>query len=828
MRRPLTSGLATALILSPFFAFADGVRLVHYPRQTNPDRNGHPRMVVSDKDAHKGTAQAAIPSKSHPNGQLCSFYSYARPAGIYRFTWRVKIDDNTIKDPVFRAATGRGSINLKGTDFKAPNVYQEFSYTAEKGEGGFFAVSAYWPGKGRIHVDSVTAVSEKLYTEKEILAKKGGLKLPDHWFFPEPSPPNIHIAKGLWWDFFGLSEAMVELGGATFTSSYHSKGQYGASLRYFPQTWQALMSHNLVVLANVDAPALRARGRMMIEEFVRNGGGLLVLGGQYSLDRGGYRNTALARLLPCGMAGSRSKAEGGIVIRPAKDAGKAVSNLSWELKPRIFYYHPIVPKPNAQVWATADGKPVVIVGEFGKGRVGVIAATAEGDPGPDQLAFWEWGDTPKLTAAVCRWLVSAPREKQKFVIDEQARKDLEKLAVPNPGEKEGERRRLLRKLLAKCRDKAFAREILDTINNAESDPDRRFVKAVDRAIQPFVDEEFYEDAEALIESGEVGKAALGLRILGRCGKEDAGDLLKLFLEKGIGGFTEGGDVDDLLDPGGGISVDSGLEIGGNERLKLAAILGLGDLGVRTAMKDLRKTTTEYSRKRPKITEATDIPDLNENIYQQSLATRCILGDKHAVGPFLDAILMNTEEIEQFMNALETMLVNKDDKKLMNMRKVGRIRLPVLQRRQALCREKLSRLPVSMMNTFVQKITKRCHPILTPFAFAALARASKAKPDSETASSLLQLIRDCNIPELRLLAVRYIIRAEDPKLDADLASSLKEMAASPELTSSIFALRTATRLKQADRRAIVESAQKHSNPKVRRMAGLYAPLQGNVK
>jgi len=137
-------------------------------------------------------------------------------------------------------------------------------------------------------------------------------------------------------------------------------------------------------------------------------------------------------------------------------------------------------------------------------------------------------------------------------MDEGARQQLEKLAMPNPGEKEAERQQLLTKLLLKCRDKTFAREILSTVNNAESDPNRRFVEAVSRTVRPFVGEDFSEEAEALIESGVTGKAALGLRILGLCRSEGAGETLARFLDKGTDAFSAGGDVDGLLGPDGAL------------------------------------------------------------------------------------------------------------------------------------------------------------------------------------------------------------------------------------------------------------------------------------
>lgn len=194
---------AAAVVLAVALTAADGVELTHHPRQTKPHFKGHPRFVVEDPDAHGGSAQAAIPGKSDPGGVICSFYSYARPAGRYRITWRVKVDDNTIDDVVFSASTGgggrgfaRGSIKVKGTDFKQAGLYQEFSYTAEKNEAGFFGVSASWPGKGRVLIDRVRVVSEKLFTDRDLLERAGGMELPDEWILPHPSPPAHTHGQG--------------------------------------------------------------------------------------------------------------------------------------------------------------------------------------------------------------------------------------------------------------------------------------------------------------------------------------------------------------------------------------------------------------------------------------------------------------------------------------------------------------------------------------------------------------------------------------------------------------------------------------------------------
>ncbi len=802
-------------------ASSQGVKLVHHPRQTNPDLQGRPRIVVEDADAKHGTAQAAVPGKSKPGGTICSFYSYARPAGIYRVTWRVKVDDNTIAGNVFSAGTGRGKIVLKGTDFKKPNTFQEFSYTAQKGEGGFFAVRSNWPGKGRIHVDSITVSSERLFTELEVLQKKGGLPLPEIWNLPKPNPPRLHIGKGLWWDYFHLGEVMAEMGGAFPTSSYYSRGQYGASLGGFPNTWQKIGSHNLVILANIDAASLRARGRALLEEYVKNGGGLLILGGPFAFQRGGYRYTSLDRMLPCDLVGKNRLKADDLVWKPTAEASKWLpKNLRWELSPRAFYYHPMKPRPASTVLVEAGGHPIVAVRPYGKGRVGVIAATVEGDP-RDQLAFWEWGDLPRLIAAVSNWVMANPKAVKAQPMNEKDRQQLEALAMPAPDDRKADRERQLRQLLRKCRDKSFAMELLSTVSNSESDPNHKFVKNVAATVLPFVDENFEEEIESLLESNATGKSELGLRVLGRCASDDAEDILTNYLEKGASALSSG-EPDEILGAAAGPGLSAELDMAANGRLKLAAVLALGDLGEQSTIKALRRATKEFSKKRQQNTEVDLVPDLNENVYQQSLASRCRLGDSKAVGPFLDALLRNALEIEEFENALQVMLVNKDDKRLLSMREIGRIRIPVLRRRLALCADLMRRMPGKLSPEFAREFARRNHPLLTEFAFAALTPNEHRKLTNLMAAGMMPLIKQGTLDELRMLGLKYVLASGDATLKQELFKALAESAgSSPD--SAMFAIRATTQLERAICSKILKVAAEHQSEKVRRLAGLYAPL-----
>jgi len=253
------------------------------------------------------------------------------------------------------------------------------------------------------------------------------------------------------------------------------------------------------------------------------------------------------------------------------------------------------------------------------------------------------------------------------------------------------------------------------------------------------------------------------------------------------------------------------------------VFGLGDLGDRDYLRPLQKATREFSKKRQNLTEADDVPDLNESTYQQSLAARCRLGDSKAAGPFLDAILRNEEEVEQFLNAFDIMLVNKDDKKLMNMLKVGRIRLPILHRRQTLCMKMLRKAPYSLAGQFAKELAKRNHPTLTSFGFAALSPSADRKLTAEIAKGMLPLVSDCRIAELRRFTCRLVLDLQDPGATAQLASMLAEVAADTDPGSARFALRAVSRLQQKDRLPVISAGLKHPDEEIRRLARLSLPL-----
>ena len=189
----------------------------------------------------------------------------------------------------------------------------------------------------------------------------------------------------------------------------------------FPSTADELFAYQALVIGSVEASYFNPQQQELIHQFVdRRGGGLLLLGGQFSLADGGWGASNLADLLPVTVpsrkgtfhrdhatamltaAGAES-----VISRLAEDPAKNADR--WKKLPYLMdYQDPGTPKPGAAVLAemTAGGRklPLLITENFGRGRTAVLATSGT----------WRWqmsspvGDTTHddFWRQLLRWLVT--------------------------------------------------------------------------------------------------------------------------------------------------------------------------------------------------------------------------------------------------------------------------------------------------------------------------------------------------------------------------------------------------------------------------------------
>ena len=198
----------------------------------------------------------------------------------------------------------------------------------------------------------------------------------------------------------------------------------------FPSRAEDLFGYQGLIIGSVEAAYFSQAQQELIREFVdRRGGGLLLLGGQFSLADGGWNATNLTSLLPTTLPTQPSTfhreadprngtthtfaelAPAGadsvitrLVDDPAANAAK------WKTLPYLMDYEdPGTPKPGATVLAnmiTPEGRrlPLLVTENFGRGRTAIMATGGT----------WRWqmslplGDTAHdlFWQQLVRWLVS--------------------------------------------------------------------------------------------------------------------------------------------------------------------------------------------------------------------------------------------------------------------------------------------------------------------------------------------------------------------------------------------------------------------------------------
>jgi len=201
----------------------------------------------------------------------------------------------------------------------------------------------------------------------------------------------------------------------------------------FPSRAEDLFAYQGLMIGSVEAGYFNPAQQDLIREFVdRRGGGLLFLGGQFSLADGGWNATKLPELMPTtlplqtGTFHREADPKNGTTHTTAELAPAGIESIitrvvddpvanaaKWKALPYLMdYQDPGTVKPGATVLAnmiTPEGHklPLLITQNFGNGRTGIMATGGSwrwqmssplGDTAHDlfwqQLLRWVVSDTP--------------------------------------------------------------------------------------------------------------------------------------------------------------------------------------------------------------------------------------------------------------------------------------------------------------------------------------------------------------------------------------------------------------------------------------------------
>src|SRR5580700_5034704 len=206
----------------------------------------------------------------------------------------------------------------------------------------------------------------------------------------------------------------------------------------FPSRPEDLFVYQGLIIGSVEAGYFTPGQQELIREFVdRRGGGLLLLGGEFSLADGGWNASSLTDLLPttlptqAGTFHREADPKNGTTHTTAELAPAGVDSIitrllddpaanaaRWKKLPYLMDYEdPGAPKPGAAVLAnmiTPEGRklPLLITENFGHGRTAIMATGGSwrwqmssplGDTAHDlfwqQLLRWVVSDTPGHVSA---------------------------------------------------------------------------------------------------------------------------------------------------------------------------------------------------------------------------------------------------------------------------------------------------------------------------------------------------------------------------------------------------------------------------------------------
>ena len=206
------------------------------------------------------------------------------------------------------------------------------------------------------------------------------------------------------------------------------------SVSGFPGTPAALFAFDALVLSDVERRGLSMQQLEWIEQWIaQRGGGLCMVGGPHSFAAGGWAGSRLAEVLPVVLDpnGNDWLAAGRLAVRPVLSKNSSAPHPIWnivsdleqndailQLLPdfdaanRFFDVKPSAASvarsgPQASVSTMNPGRPVIVLGSYGKGRSMAVATCLTPRWAQDFAKKWGTGDNryyAKFWRNVVYWL----------------------------------------------------------------------------------------------------------------------------------------------------------------------------------------------------------------------------------------------------------------------------------------------------------------------------------------------------------------------------------------------------------------------------------------
>ncbi len=186
----------------------------------------------------------------------------------------------------------------------------------------------------------------------------------------------------------------------------------------FPKDKEALSRYDAVVISDVGANSFLLSDETFLRsevttnrldeivEYVEEGGGLVMVGGYLSFagieGRARYAQSPLAAALPVEMLDFDDRVEvpQGVIPEVAAAGHAAIGGVS-EQWPLLLGYNRFRAKDDATTIATVDDDPLLVVGQYGRGRTAAFASDCAPHWAPPE--FVEWPDYAELWSSIILW-----------------------------------------------------------------------------------------------------------------------------------------------------------------------------------------------------------------------------------------------------------------------------------------------------------------------------------------------------------------------------------------------------------------------------------------
>jgi uncharacterized membrane protein len=188
--------------------------------------------------------------------------------------------------------------------------------------------------------------------------------------------------------------------------------------RNFPFDAQALSQFDCVLLSDIGANTLLLHPDTFvrsvalpnrlhaIRDYVAGGGGFVMIGGYLTFQgidaKGQYSGTAIEEILPVGISRTDDRVEcpQGVIAKVIDMKHPIVAGLN-TVWPHMLGFNRVTPKEGASVIAAFDEAPLIVAGQYKKGRS--VAFTSDCAPHWAPTSFVEWAGYAPLWQQIVGW-----------------------------------------------------------------------------------------------------------------------------------------------------------------------------------------------------------------------------------------------------------------------------------------------------------------------------------------------------------------------------------------------------------------------------------------